>query len=890
MNAQAILRSLQEGKISLEEAKHRLSEASRQEQRAAEGRARTQDSVQELRQEVQDAISNSKWMHEQAPAAEPKLKHEPSPQPFGAIRDSYDARNKGAADRKRDSDAIAIIGMSGQFPQANTMEQFWSNMAEGRDCISEVPAKRWDMSFYDADPKKPGKSYSKWMGVLEEADQFDPHFFHLSPAEAELMDPQQRLFLEHCWRSLEDAGIAPSSLAGSRCGVFAGCSVNDYDHLMGNEGMSAYGLVGRSIAILPARISYFLNLKGPCLAIDTSCSASLVAIAEACNSLKLGDSDLALAGGVCVLTNPEMHIMTSKAGMLSPDGRCFTFDNRANGFVPGEGVGVILLKRLADAVRDEDLIYGVIRGWGMNQDGRTNGITAPSGQSQSELERDVYERFGIDPESITMVETHGTGTKLGDPIEVEALTAAFQTYTQKKGYCALGSVKSNIGHLLTAAGAAGVIKVLLSMQHKLLPPTIHFEALNDHITLSESPFYVNTQLRPWNTAASEPRRAAVSSFGFSGTNAHLVIEEYVSSVQEIACSTQVHPQVATQRGTGSGFSSSHVDVMSAADAERATNARNVGSVGQYVFPLSAPDADGLIRYAAELQKWIGSKGSNNPEIVKSLAYTLQIGREPMKERVVILAAQLSDLLVGLNSYVNNQTSPHVITKWNVSDTPFTASVRDGLPPNELKHVMDAATTWVNGGIVPWHDLYRDIPINPSRLRLPGYPFKKERYWVQHAPTNAALPQQIQAPTAHDSADARAYVYELLERHSIGIQSKHSVHSFDEELPFIQLGLDSLVAIHIQNTIMKDYGLEVTMVQLMDGLNTRELIQLLEGGDHELAVKLTEATAAEHSNDAQQRQWLDMEDSEPRMDQVKQSGHRALGQQEKKQDEVVWMEL
>ncbi|MDK8181883.1 beta-ketoacyl synthase N-terminal-like domain-containing protein [Paenibacillus sp. UMB4589-SE434] len=933
MNAQAILRSLQEGNISLAEAKHRLSEASRQEQRLAEGPVSAQDARQDLSQEIQDSIPESKWLHKQVSTTEPKLEREPSPRPSGPTRDSYDESNDEAARLKRDSDAIAIIGMSGQFPQANTMEQFWSNLAEGRDCISEVPADRWDMSFYDADPKTPGKSYSKWMGVLEEADQFDPHFFQLSPAEAELMDPQQRLFLEHCWRSLEDAGIAPSSLAGSRCGVFAGCSVNDYDHLMGNEGMSAYGLVGRSIAILPARISYFLNLKGPCLAIDTSCSASLVAIAEACNSLKLGDSDLALAGGVCVLTNPAMHIMTSKAGMLSPDGRCFTFDNRANGFVPGEGVGVILLKRLADAVRDEDLIYGVIRGWGVNQDGRTNGITAPSGQSQSELERDVYERFGIDPESITMVETHGTGTRLGDPIEVEALTAAFQTYTQKKGYCALGSVKSNIGHLLTAAGAAGVIKVLLSMQHKLLPPTIHFEALNDHITLSESPFYVNTQLRPWNTAASAPRRAAVSSFGFSGTNAHLVIEEYVSSAQEIACSTQVLSQVATQVVAGNVLSSSHVAAMNAADARRSTNARNDGSVGQYVFPLSAPDADGLIRYANMLRKWISSKGYDNPELVKSLAYTLQTGREPMKERVVIIAAHVSDLLLGLESYLNNQTSPHVITKRHVSDTSLATadtpnvytsdalntgtnsigsyptaaptfaaysktslhwqgpqSLRDGLPPNDFKHLIDVANTWVNGGIVPWREQYTNSSSSPVRLRLPGYPLRKERYWVRYASADVAPTQQIQAPTHHAYTDARTYVYELLARHSIGIQSNQSVNSLDEGLPFIQLGLDSLVAIHIQNMIMKDFGLEVTMVQLMDGLNTRELIQLLEGVNHELAIKQTEAVASEHSSGAERRQWLDIEHNVPRMDQMKQREYGVPGQKEKKQDEAVWMEL
>ncbi len=423
---------------------------------------------------------------------------------------------------------IAVIGMSGQFPKSKTLAEFWDNLAHGRDCISEIPATRWSMAqYYDPDPHVPGKTYSKWMGVLEDVDRFDPLFFNISPAEAEVMDPQQRLFLEHCWSCLEDAGLSASSLSGTACGVFVGCGSSDYGQSIGQQGLNAQGLMGGSSSILSARISYFLNLKGPCLAIDTACSSSLVAIAQACDSLLFQRSNLAFAGGVCVLTGPAMHIMTANAGMLSKDGRCFTFDDRANGFVPGEGVGVVLLKRLSDAIRDHDHIYGVIRGWGINQDGKTNGITAPSVNSQIALEKEVYQRFAIHPDTISLVEAHGTGTKLGDPIEVEALIASFRAFTNKQHYCALGSVKSNIGHVLTAAGAAGIMKVLLSLQHRMLPPTIHFDTLNEHITLDGSPFYVNTQLQDWETEPGIPRRTAVSSFGFSGTNAHIVIEEYI---------------------------------------------------------------------------------------------------------------------------------------------------------------------------------------------------------------------------------------------------------------------------------------------------------------------------------------------------------------------------
>ena len=315
------------------------------------------------------------------------------------------------------------------------------------------------------------------------------------------MDPQQRLFLQACWHTIENAGYAARSLSGSKCGVFVGCTGGDYHRLSRRHQLSAQGFTGGANSILAARISYFLNLQGPCVSIDTACSSSLVAIAQACDSLTSGASDLALAGGVYVMVGPEMHIKTSQAGMLSPEGRCFTFDERADGFVPGEGVGVVLLKRLADAERDRDIIHAVIQGWGVNQDGRTNGITAPNPESQTRLEQEVYDKFGIDPANIQLIEAHGTGTKLGDPIEVEGLKNAFKKYTQKKEYCALGSVKSNIGHCLAAAGIAGALKLILALKHKQLPPTINFERLNEHIDLTESPFYVNTRLQEW-----EPER------------------------------------------------------------------------------------------------------------------------------------------------------------------------------------------------------------------------------------------------------------------------------------------------------------------------------------------------------------------------------------------------
>ncbi|MBC9915659.1 polyketide synthase, partial [Chitinophaga varians] len=296
-----------------------------------------------------------------------------------------------AAQPTYSSQPIAVVGMAGQFPGAKDITAFWENIAHGKNSIVEVPAKRWNIQqYYQEGEATAGKTYSKWMGALEEYDLFDPLFFNISPTEAESMDPQQRLFLQTCWHAVEHAGYNPQQLSGSKCGVFVGCAAGDYLQQSQEHQLSAYGFTGAASSILAARISYFLNLQGPCISVDTACSSSLVAISHACDSLLNGSSNLALAGGVYVMATPSMHIMSAQSGMLSPDGRCFTFDQRANGFVPGEGVGVIMLKRLEDAERDHDHIYGVIRGWGVNQDGKTNGITAPNTLSQAMLEQQVY--------------------------------------------------------------------------------------------------------------------------------------------------------------------------------------------------------------------------------------------------------------------------------------------------------------------------------------------------------------------------------------------------------------------------------------------------------------------------------------------------------------------
>ncbi|MCP4935908.1 MAG: polyketide synthase of type I, partial [bacterium] len=600
---------------------------------------------------------------------------------------------------------IAIIGLSGRFPGADDAASFWENLANGVDGISQVPPHKWDLAhYYDPDPQMPGKSYSQWLGSLADEDKFDAGFFNISPREAERMDVQQRLFLEEAWKALEDAAYSPQILSETNCTIYVGVGQGDYhSNFRGDETLDAHVFMGSAPSILTARLAYHLNLKGASIAIDTACSSSLVAIHKACQSLMSGESELALAGGIYVGTTPEMHIMTSKAMMLAPDGRCKTFDDRADGFVIGEGVGVVVLKKLEQAILDGDQIYGVIKGSGINQDGKTNGITAPSVESQQLLETHVYEQAGIDPSSITLVEAHGTGTKLGDPIEVRALTNAFRKYTAKQGYCALGSVKTNIGHTLTAAGVAGVIKVLLALKHKKLPPSLHFERPNEHIDFENSPFYVNTELKDWDVK-SGPRRAAVSSFGFSGTNAHLVIEEAPANAEGKMMNDEFLPI----------HHSSFI-------------------VPHYLVVLSARNEERLREYVARMLVYL----EVNPDVLLTeMAYTLQVGREAMASRLAFVVTDLTSLREKLIAYLSSEENVEQCYQGQVkqdkesinlfsNDEDSRAMVQQWLVKGKLEKL---AAAWVKGLEIEWPLLYGVE--KPSRISLPTYPFTRERYWVQ----------------------------------------------------------------------------------------------------------------------------------------------------------------
>jgi amino acid adenylation domain-containing protein len=432
-----------------------------------------------------------------------------------------------AAERAR-TEPIAIVGMACRFPGGATdPDAFWRLLEAGGDAIVEVPKERWDAdAFFHPEAATPGKMSTRWGGFLHQVDGFDAGFFGISPREALRMDPQQRLLLEVAWEALEDAGQTRDRLAGSRTGVFAGICSTDYSWLQfaDLEGIDAYTGTGTSLSILAGRLAYLLDLRGPSLAVDTACSSSLVAVHLACQSLRARESDAALAGGVNLILSPHTTIVASQMRMMAADGRCKTFDARADGFVRGEGCGVVVLKRLSDALRDGDPIHAVIRGSAVNGDGRTVGLTAPNGQAQEAVVRRALESAGVKARDIGYVEAHGTGTALGDPIEMEALAAAFGDPGAAAGSCPVGSVKTNVGHLEAAAGIAGLIKVALVLRNEAIPPVLHFESLNPHISLAGTPFAIPTDLLPWRRNG-RPRIAGTSSFGWSGTNAHVVVEE-----------------------------------------------------------------------------------------------------------------------------------------------------------------------------------------------------------------------------------------------------------------------------------------------------------------------------------------------------------------------------
>ncbi|XXR37670.1 SDR family NAD(P)-dependent oxidoreductase [Sorangium sp. So ce375] len=625
-----------------------------------------------------------------------------------------------AVERQGGALDIAIVGVAGRYPQASDVAQFWKNLCEGRDCITEIPRERWDHSkYFDPDKDKLGKTYAKWGGFLDGVDLFDPLFFNISPREAEMMDPQERLFLEVAFETLEGAGYSRDTFTARQragltrnVGVFVGVMYEEYQ-LYGAQAQ----LLGEPFATsgnpssVANRVSYFFDFHGPSMAVDTMCSSSLTAIHLACQSLLRGECEMAIAGGVNVSVHPNKYLLLGQGKFASSKGRCESFGVGGDGYVPGEGAGAVLLKPLDRAIADGDQILGVIKATAINHGGKTNGYTVPNPNAQRTVIQRAYDGAGLNPRAVSYIEAHGTGTSLGDPIEITGLSKAFLPMTQDKQFCAIGSVKSNIGHCESAAGIAGITKVLLQMKHGQLAPSLHSETLNPNIDFTQTPFYVQRGLSEWKRpvlsvdgAAREfPRLAGISSFGAGGSNAHVVIEEY-----------RAEPRAPEH----------------AIDAEHPAwivlSARNKEQLRELVRRFVDAARDGRLTDAE----------------LAGVAYTLQTGRDAMDERLGLTAASVQELQHKLEQYLAGDEGVAGLFRGAAKrDRDQLAQLTANRDVERSFRNGELLALWTKGLAVDWSQLYGAH--KPRRVALPTYPFARKRYWV---PTLS-----VQAPAAAATA-------------------------------------------------------------------------------------------------------------------------------------------
>ncbi len=588
---------------------------------------------------------------------------------------------------------VAIIGVGCRFPGgAADPQAFWEVLRDGVDGISEIPPSRWDVrAYFDADPDKPGTMNSQYGGFVSSIDQFDAAFFGIAPREAVSMDPQQRLLLEVIWNALEHAGQAPDQLSGTDTGVFVGISTNDYAGLIDQAGLAdSYRSTGNAASIAAGRISYALGLQGPSLAVDTACSSSLVAVHLACQSVRSGECRMAVAGGVNLILSPTSTVALSALHMLAPDGRCKTFDAGANGFVRGEGCGVVVLKRLADAVADGDRVLAVIRGTAVNQDGRSSGLTAPNGPAQQAVIRRALAAAGVAPAAVQYVEAHGTGTALGDPIEVQALGAVLGEGRAATDPVVIGSVKSNIGHLEAAAGVAGLIKVVLALAHGEIPAQLHFRAPNPYIAWGTLPVAVAQTRQPW-PAGAPLRLAGVSSFGFGGTNAHVVVEEGPRA-----------PSAAVG------------------------NARPLS-----LLTLSAKSAAALHQLTERVHRHLATVDDEAPAFAE-VCFTAYVGRAHFAHRLAVVAATASDARAQLEASLQGAAPAGVVR----GEAPAAGSSRLARLPIPARDADRAAwgpvlaqwaEAYVCGAALDWPAL--EAGAVRRKVAFPTYPFQRHRYWI-----------------------------------------------------------------------------------------------------------------------------------------------------------------
>lgn len=725
-----------------------------------------------------------------------------------------------------DLEPIAVIGMSGRFASAGSTEALWDALVNGVDLVEQV--SRWEVSSLSS---VSAGSSCKQGGFLTDIDCFDPLFFNISSMEAAAMDPQQRLLLEETWHALEDAGHAGRAIEGARCGVYVGCSAGDYLDLLG-EAAPAQAFWGNAASVIPARIAFHMNWQGPAVATDTACSSSLVAIHQACQALRDDEVDMAIAGGVFVQCTQRLFRQANQAGMLSNTGRCSVFDDQADGFVPGESVAAIVLKRLSQAQADGDTVYGVIRGSGINYDGATNGITAPSGPAQTRLVREVYERFGIDCAAIQLVEAHGTGTVLGDPIEFNALSDAYGT-TLPRAKCAIGSIKSNLGHAATAAGVVGMIKVLLAMEHRQIPASLHFHQGNRHIDFAHSPFYVPTQAVAWEVPSGGERMSAVSSFGFSGTNAHVVIAQAPRRIEPVS------------------------------------------KRPFFLIVLSARTSDQLRQLAEQLVHQI----SSNPVDMGAMSYTLLMGRRHHDVRLACVAADIAQLCEQMSQWLDGQQPRDVISghagSYDLQEQPAGRQLLDACQnvssPQALKDALSSvASLYVQGAELSWERIFDRA--SRRRIRLPTYPFARERYWPQPStPQTAAVTrvsQTLPAASNEASATVRQAVRKIFRR-VLALKDEQ----LGDDVDIACYGIDSIIRMGLVKALNEHFGLSLANAVLDDHPSVKRLSLFIETTERPVDILKSTSPVPEG----------DVTNVEPANDRVYLAGSSAL----KVEIESVW---
>ncbi|NQF13850.1 SDR family NAD(P)-dependent oxidoreductase [Brevibacillus sp. HB1.3] len=689
------------------------------------------DEQQSVQKQITDAAASAMPTREQAGSAVRKARS----RRFLQVLDT-DAE-KPAAPSRQD---VAIIGLSGRYPQAGDVWEFWTRLKEGKNCITEVPKDRWNwQEFFSEEKGKRGYMYTKWGGFIDDMDKFDPLFFQISPNEAEQMDPQERLFLQTAYASMEDAGYTPATLGESRkIGVFVGVMNGNYP-------------AGTSYWSIANRISYLFNFQGPSLAVDTACSSSLTAIHLALESLYSGTSECAIAGGVNLIVDPFHYIRLSGATMLSAGDRCKSFGDQADGFVDGEGVGAIVLKPLQKAIADGDHIYGVIKGSMLNAGGKTNGYTVPNPIAQSQVIHEALQRAGVDARAVSYIEAHGTGTALGDPIEIAGLTRAFGQYTKDKQFCAIGSAKSNIGHTESAAGIAGLTKILLQMKYGQIAPSLHAEVKNPNIDFRDTPFAVQQKLTEWQRPVIEingvtkeyPRIAGLSSFGAGGANVHIVIEEY-------------------------------------REKDRQPD-RNIQPEHPKVIVLSAKNEERLFAQVNQLLKAVKEESFTDADLA-DIAYTLQVGREALEERLAVIVRSVDELAEKLSHFAEGAENIAELYRGRVkrnhdtvalfADEDMKQTVETWIAKGKFAKLMNL---WVKGVSFDWNKLYSDE--KPRRVSLPTYPFAKERYWIDvQKPIATGMP---------DTPSARGDIlHPLLHKNTSDLYELKYSSSFTGQEPFL----------------------------------------------------------------------------------------------------------